>query len=906
MKKAIWLLAFLLLARASAWEQVESEQVRVVYPDPALTAYATDVARVAEAALNVLEPLFGPREGKVVLRLNNKVDWFNAYATTLPRRSIELLAPAPAGDLIDLRSPSISYLLLIHELTHTQQLTYKEKPDGGKPARMGLVTELSAPMPPAWFVEGIATYMESRFTPGGRLDWASTQGLLNALFMKDQAFPDLADMSLYTYRSWPGWRTRYLLGVRFVNYLINKHGWESILRLLQQYNNGLLLPPSFADAWQQANGSSLLKEWRGWLNEERRRATAYAAVAVTGNQLMKGGYDPVISPDGQLLAYQGKRGIWVMDRDGSNARLLARVRTQKLWWADNQTLVYSRYIREGDNVASDIFSLNVRSGQETRLSRGLHARLAAPGPNGCFYFVRERQGEAASLRRLCGKEETALWQAVGGEHLVGLAVSPGGRIALSIWRGGVVDLALLENGHPRYLLAGRLQVSPPAPTPDPCTGGGQTLGSCYQRNRHQHVSLAWDGDYTLLFRADESGVWDLYKVSLPEARVTRLSASLSGVFGASSYSGIIYAAEIVSSGYAIVALPALGEPVKPATRSSANYMAFCNSEPPAPAERVPAGRPSGKRLGCGENAQISWKLPKIDVKHFTYSPWPSLAPYGWLAYPAFYTPQAALEFSLFGLDETGVYSYRVSGGYSFKTTGPLSGAYAYVATGINAGVDLVGKTAPLGFTLRAGAWPSGRFSIESGFLLGVASKGYWDRWSWQASLEAGPVWDDGWRIERQANARLGLEVRDAWGYLAEGGYAGISNGLSAAGDVLHGYSGAAWTTKPFGFNLAIEAKVDGSLSVSSAVGVATLSEVLAQMRLRHSIKTEWRTSDGWLALERLTVAPGGRVWYDGGFGYGAELGFYADSVLFYSLPLSVGFRAGYADGWWWRLELGPW
>jgi len=161
MKRTAVVLALLAwAAQAWAWQQIESERVRVLYPDQALAPYAEEVLLEAEAALDVLEPLFGPREGRVVLRVNHAVDWFNAYATPVPRRTVELLAPVPAGPLIDLRSPSVTYLLLVHELTHTRQLTYRELPGGRRPVRLGLVTELSAPMPPAWFVEGVATYME--------------------------------------------------------------------------------------------------------------------------------------------------------------------------------------------------------------------------------------------------------------------------------------------------------------------------------------------------------------------------------------------------------------------------------------------------------------------------------------------------------------------------------------------------------------------------------------------------------------------------------------------------------------------------------------------------------------------------------------------------------------------------
>jgi len=908
MNRAAWVFfIFLSLSQAWAWEVVVSDRVKVVYPSEGLREYALEVAREAEAALDVLEPLFGPRSDKVVLRLNDKVDLFNAYATPIPRRSIELLAPVPAGDLIDLRGPSITYLLLVHELTHTRQLTYTEKPGGRKPLRLGLVTELTAPLPPAWFVEGVATYMESRFTPGGRFDWAYTQGLLNSLFIDGKNFPDLADMSLYTYQDWPSGQTRYLLGVRFVGYLIEKHGWESILKTLQQYNGGFLFPPSFAAAWKRANGSSLQEEWRSWVGQERRRATAFAAVAVTGSQLAKGGYDPVVSPDGRLLAYQGKYGVWVMNRDGSHARRLARVRTQKLWWADSQTLVYSRYVREGDGVVSDVFALDANSGRETRLTRGLHARLAAPGPDGCFYYVRDRSGEPSSLRRLCKGEEEVLWRAAGGEHLVGLAVSPGGQIALSVWHGGVVDLALLEGGRLRYLLPGRLRVSPPAAPPDPCAGGGQELGSCYERNRYQHVSPTWDGDYALLFRADESGVWDLYKLSLPEGKVTRLSASLSGVFGVSFYNGVMFTAEMVDDGYAIVTLPALELPLKSAKPSLSAFKSFCSGKHPTPVAEQPAGRPVVGRSGCPASAPIYWRSPERSVRQLPYSPWSSLAPYGWLSYPAVYGLQPAIEVSVYGLDDTGVYSYRLSGGYSPQSTGFLDGAYAYLAAGVGAGVDLVGGTSPFGFTLRVGAWPSGRFSIEAGALVGVASQGYWDSWAWRGELEAGPVWDGGWRIEWSANARLGREDRDPWGYLKNGGYLGAAAGAVGADSYWRGYGGAAWTFETLSSKPTFEVAAGITRGVVWDSRLVVSDDIALRLRLRKSFKSELRTADGWLALERVTLSSGLDFAYNLGYGYGGEVGLYADSVWFYALPLSMGLRLGYFMGSWWvSVEPGVW
>ncbi|WP_456414037.1 hypothetical protein [Oceanithermus profundus] len=884
MKRLVLLGWMLTVALGAGWGQVTSERVRVLYPRPELAAYAERVAREAEAALDLLEPLFGVREGPVVLRINDTVDVFNAYATTVPRRTVELLAPVPAGAVVDLRSPSVSYLLLVHELTHTRQLSFRERPGGQPPLRLGLATELSAPMPPAWFVEGLATFMESRFTPGGRLDWAFTQGLINALLEEDR-FPDLAEMSLYTYRDWPSGLTRYLLGVRFVQDLIERRGWDAVLNALREYNTGLVAPPLFAEAWRRANGRALADEWHDWVERERRRTAAYAEAALPRGETVVSGRDPVLSPDGRRLAFVRRSGVWVAARDGSGARRLAPVHPQRLWWGDESTLIYSRYFREGDGVASDVFALDVATGRETRLTRGRHARLAAPGPEGCVYFVRDRAGEAAALGRLCAGRVEEVWRAPGGEHLVGLALSPGGRVALAVAHGGVVDVALLEGGRLRYLAAGPLDVVPPARAPDPCAGGGAELGTGYRRDRYQHLQPTWDGDGALLFLGDEGGVFDLYRMEMPEGRVTRLSATLGGIVGAAAHQGAYVVAELRGQGYGIYPLAPLGEPVRAA---------------------APDAGPGGE--ACSETMPANWRAPERPLERAPYRPWSSLKPYGWL--PTNFSvaanpPYLGLELSVYGLDDSRVYSYRAALGYDPTLAGTSYGAYAYVEAGAGAGVDLVGRTAPLGFTLRGGAWPS-RGEVVFGVVPGLASTGFWDRWNWRARFEAGPVWSAaaGWRLSYGGFVRAGREGRDAWGYLTGGGYGGVYGGPGS----VWGLAGAAW--KWGGRDLALEARFAGGTGTPVPVGAGAVGDAAAlEARLRYWTLPRWRTPDGWLALERLTLAPGVHGRYDpaaGALGYGADLGIYADTVLFYMVPLPLGVRAGWDGGWWWRLELGPW
>ena len=76
---------------------------------------------------------------------------------------------------------------------------------------------------------------------------------------------------------------------------------------------------------------------------------------------------------------------------------------------------------------------------------------------------------------------------------------------------------------------------------------------------------------------------------------------------------------------------------------------------------------------------------------------------------------------------------------------------------------------------------------------------------------------------------------------------------------------------------------------------------------RVSFPIEWRIDDGVYSLERLTLEPRLRPYFDGVFGLAADVTLSADTVLGYGAPVSLSLSLGYADGFWyalgWRLPL---
>ncbi|HEX7022011.1 MAG TPA: hypothetical protein VF171_04070, partial [Trueperaceae bacterium] len=297
-------LLFALSPAAFATREVVAPHLRVLYDDPALSEYAQRAAANAERALAALAPLWGPERERVTLTLDASTDVFNAFARVLPHPGVTLRPLFPTEDELAYGARDPLYLLLLHELTHVQQLNYGALPPGeaGLPD-LGLVGEDLAP-PPSWFLEGVATYLESTLATGGRLQDARTRGLLQSLALSGR-WPTLAEAGLVTFEDWPGGETRYLLGAAFIDHLVRHYGWDAILATLRAYN-ARVLTGTFAGAWRQATGTSLFEEWDAWHAEIRAAARARATNARPGRLLTHTGWStsgPAVSPDGKHLAW---------------------------------------------------------------------------------------------------------------------------------------------------------------------------------------------------------------------------------------------------------------------------------------------------------------------------------------------------------------------------------------------------------------------------------------------------------------------------------------------------------------------------------------------------------------------------------------------------------------------------
>ncbi len=861
-----------------AAQEVVAPRVKVIFNNPSERAYAERVAAAAEGALDVLVPLFGHKPPPITLRLEDTTDVYNALASPLPRSGVGLRQLFPTEAPFGYRAEDELRLLLVHELTHIMQFSYLAGRGDG--LRFGLVGEGVANVPPLWLVEGLAVWTESEFTAGGRRDDALTRGLVESAVLAGTA-PSLTDASLGTYSAWPGGQTRYLFGVGFTDYLIRKHGFEALKKTLALHNAGGFLRP-FAGSWQLAVGTDLEAEWRAWQLEVRRKAEGRAQQVENagrdGTPKTESGWytrSPALSPDGRKLAWAGWPAAIMLADVGkvsskggklSHERVVLENRfVEGLEWLDAHTLLYARPVRRPGRTYSDIFTLDTRTGRETQLTFGARALLPAPLPEGCILYVTDN-GSRSRLEQSCPtKPLVTRWQSPVGVHLIGLATSRRGQVALSVWERGRADVALLEGGTPRYLT----------------------------RDRAQDLEPSWRGEDTLLFRSDRTGAaFELYalktRVLTPsERRLERLSESVGGAFAPEAGAGGTWFARLGGGGYNLAWL-ADG----------------------APRETTIVSGPKKSLL----QPSLQRSVPAPDFSVTTYNPLPSLRPYGWLPTNAGVSLAplgGLLELSLIAQDDSLQHNLRTTLGFDSRRTA-LAGFYGFARYDFGGGLSLRAVPPPVRYAVQLGAWPLTphlETSTETavGVKTSVGARLPQDRTVLGLGLEAGLVHvlgqTSGPVLDARADGALSLGQTDTWGYRTEGWRVSATGLLSATGRAP---SLGAWAdggyTLPLGGVGRLEFGVRAGYRPAWPIVLETDADFAALVSVGgvRSIPLKFRFGDGLYALERVTLEPHLYTWLDSAVHLGGDLTVSLDSALNYGATVSLSGTLGYTNALWTR------
>ncbi|RIH88120.1 TolB family protein [Calidithermus roseus] len=494
-------------------QQVVTPHFTVIHP-PRLEGYARRVATTAEAVRGAVAGIVGNQPPHTYILVGDETDKFNGFASVFPYPIIRIYATFPQPGLIGVQWQDVLQVLLVHEYAHIAHLTTHA--DDPLSQFLGRYPgSNTARIPPAWFIEGYAVYLESTLTSGGRVADSTTR-TLRAQIAREGEWPTLSDAGIGPLERYPGGNTRYSFGGGFVAYLVDKYGEEGLREVIRTYNDTGF---DFSEAWQIALGRRLEPLWEEWKEREVVRAKAEAeALRKTGlpqAERLSAGSSPAWRSDGLLAWWQGSsvRVGWA-DRRQAVTPFPAFVRLpgrpDRLSWDKEGNLVYSRVVQQGGTSYGELFRLEP-SGQEVRLTRGARASDAV-AEGDCILYVR-RGFEGSVLRRWCSGQDEEVYTPPQEWQLFHPAPGPGGSIAISVWRpGGFLDIALLREGRLEFVTSDFFQDWWPN----------------------------WNPLGQLVFASDRRGSSQLYRVQ--DGRLYQLTAEPGGVFNVSySSQGVVFA-----------------------------------------------------------------------------------------------------------------------------------------------------------------------------------------------------------------------------------------------------------------------------------------------------------------------------------------------------------------------------
>ncbi len=534
------------------WKTWHTEHFRV-HAKAHLAHHARLVANEAERAHLLLSTELKPPRGPIDVVLSDDADFSNGYTTFFPTNRIVLYLTPPSTAISSGNYDGWLRMLVTHELTHSFHLDRADgiwrllqMPFGRAP---GLFPNAYQP---AWVVEGIATYYESRFTIAGRIRGSYHDQLLSAA-SNGGAWPAPGDATRVN-SVWPAGTTPYAWGGRFFESQSLEFGDSSIASFVDRTSRQLIVF-NVNSPLKGAGTRGVDEIWNGLRDS--------AAVGGEVGELIDRGLrrEPRLrlSSDGSLLAYRRIDGrnperIVVRETVGANVRASRRVNSiNELTWLDGDLFLTQLEFGSPVHIRSDLYRWDLSDGIE-RLTWGARIAEVFSYPGALLGATRlgsgTRQvyavGDSGSMAR---HDRLPVPPA---DDWGRIAVSPDGeRVAGARHADGRWDIALWPIDHPGEF---RLVSDDPALDQDPVWSSEGKL---------------------LLFASERTGLPQIHAydpVSRTSQRIT--NAPTGAREPALAPDGTLYYSTILGDGYAIaVEREWRREPILAASDAGERYLA---------------------------------------------------------------------------------------------------------------------------------------------------------------------------------------------------------------------------------------------------------------------------------------------------------------------------------------------
>ena len=489
------------------------------------------VALYSEEARATMADLLGwtPAERVQVLVIDDG-DAANGFATIMPFDRVTILAFPPEADSALGDYDDWLRLLVFHEYAHIAHLDNARGIPEAINAVLGKVLKPNQSVP-RWFSEGLATWVETLVSQGGRVGASRFEMMLRAAALANRLPP--LDALTGTPLQQPRGSSWYLYGSYLIDWIVRHTDPEAMKRYATAYGERLV-PYALNIVSKQTTGRTLGDWYDGLTADIQRRAVETRAHLrseglVEGRRLTTGGelkLRPQFTPAGDLLLVEadGHRPGHLVRRTlvpGSEPEDILLCQGGCSGFAltlDGRDVVMStaRPYRQV-NSYSDLrrFTLGARLDRQTgrMLTRGARARDPAMAADGrSVWAVVARWGDTWLERfDVVTGDGLGRWDPPGRARLDAPAPHPDGRrLFASMHHGGNRDLVEI----------------------DLATGGWRrlTAGSSIELDLHVTRDGRW-----LTYSSDATGIYNIYARDVSgqpdtDGRTFRLTHVVTGAF----------------------------------------------------------------------------------------------------------------------------------------------------------------------------------------------------------------------------------------------------------------------------------------------------------------------------------------------------------------------------------------
>lgn len=428
---------------------------------------------VAKRMLEILESVHGEvtkavgwsPKPKTHVVLTDITDSANGFAISVPFNTIRLFVTAPQeGSSLDYYDDWLR-MLFTHEYTH---ICHIDK-IGGMPRAMravfGSVIDPNQ-IQPRWIVEGYATYQETELSTAGRGRSTFADMIVRTAVLEDE-FPSISRAGGQM-EKWPNGYIPYIFGVKFLEYLKETYGEDSVKEFTRLTGREYFpfypfFPRVNSKAKKVFGGKSFYRLWDEWharlkteIADEKARLEAQGLTGI--ERLTEHGASttaPRISPDGKKIVYsmyngKGPSSIRLMDLDGKNDKsVISKFSADGFAWTpDSKVFAFgTEKLWRDYYVWSDIYSWHIGEKRLTRLTRGARARTPDYRPDGAELLFVTNDVSNSDLATLKVDQSMTWW--TNKKDFTQFSTprwNPAGTIvAVSAWMpGGYREILLLD------------------------------------------------------------------------------------------------------------------------------------------------------------------------------------------------------------------------------------------------------------------------------------------------------------------------------------------------------------------------------------------------------------------------------------------------------------------------------